>query len=116
VGSVVPSHGPALADGESLLLRTIAHRQMREAQLLVVLAQRGDRGAYPIDLVPTLYPEIPALFYPLAARQILAHLLKLEVEGRVVRIGGGTGVPGQPVYLPAAGSSPLPEAAFRCTH
>jgi ribonuclease/clavin/mitogillin len=113
VGSVVPSHGPAAEDGEGLLLGTIAHRLRREEQLLGVIAGLGERGAYPIDLVPDLYPEVPVMFHPLAARQLLAHLLKLESEGRVARIGGGTGVPGSPVYLASAGASSIPDAAFR---
>lgn len=113
VGSVVPAHGPAIEDGEALLLEYIAHRQLREEQLSAALRACPDQTAYPIELVPTIYPEVPALFHPLAARQILAHLLKLEVEGKVARLGGGTGVPGQPVYMPSAGTEPAPEAAFR---
>ena len=115
VGVVVPAHGPAANDGESLLLKTIAHRLMREEQLLEVLGPQGPQGAYPIDLVPTIYPEVPAMFHPLAARQVLAHLLKLEAEGRAVRLGGGRGVPGQPVYLPSAVAAALPDAAFALT-
>jgi glyoxylase-like metal-dependent hydrolase (beta-lactamase superfamily II) len=112
VGVVVPAHGPAAEDGESLLLGTIAHRLMREDQLVEVLGQRGQQGVYPIDLVPTIYPEVPVMFHPLAARQVLAHLLKLEAEGRAFRPGGGRGVPGQPVYLPSAPGTAVPDAAF----
>ena len=113
VGSLVPSHGPAIADGEGLLLHYIAHRKMREDQLLTELETRGNAGAYPIDLVPTIYPEVPPIFHPLAARQVLAHLLKLEGEGRAARIGTAAGVPGQPVYMPAPGFTASPELAFR---
>jgi glyoxylase-like metal-dependent hydrolase (beta-lactamase superfamily II) len=112
VGTVVPAHGPAAEDGESLLLGTIAHRLMREDQLVEVLGQRGPEGAYSIDLVPIIYPEVPAMFHPLAARQVLAHLLKLEAEGRAFRPGGGRGVPGQPVYLPSGSGTAVPDAAF----
>ena len=113
LGSVIPAHGPAIEEGEELLLSYIAHRKMREEQLGEALRTQGVKGAYPIDLVPLLYPEVPPMFHPLAARQVLAHLLKLESEGRVARVGGGRGVPGQPVYM-ASGSkiSPIPEAAF----
>ena len=112
VGSIIPSHGPVIERGEELLLRYIAHRQMREEQLAAALAQRGRSGAYPIDLVPTIYPEVPALFHPLAARQVLAHLLKLEGEGRAGRIGDGSSVPGQPVYMSSNSGSATPEVAF----
>jgi ribonuclease/clavin/mitogillin len=97
-GAIVPSHGPAIADGEGKLLEYIAHRQMREDQLLAELGRRSGR---PIELVPALYPEVPALFHPLAARQVLAHLLKLEAEGRVDRPDGSRGVPGAPIYMSA---------------
>jgi glyoxylase-like metal-dependent hydrolase (beta-lactamase superfamily II) len=113
IGSVVPAHGPTIHDGEELLLSYIAHRQMREQQIEEALAGRADRSGYPIELVQDVYPEVPAIFHPLAARQVLAHLLKLEAEGRVDRVGGGVGVPGQPLYMPAAGASASPEVAFR---
>jgi ribonuclease/clavin/mitogillin len=113
VSSIIPSHGPAIADGEALLLSYIAHRKTREEEVIATLDQRGERGAYPIELVPAIYPEVPSLFHALAARQVLAHLLKLEDEGRVARIGSSTGVPGQPVYMPSS-SVPAPaEVAFR---
>ena len=101
VGAVVPAHGPAILEGERLLLDTIAHRQRREEQLARALEARGTRGARPIDLVPGVYPEVPAVFHPLAARQVLAHFRKFEAEGRVLRPDGSTGAPGAPVYLSA---------------
>ena len=113
VSSIIPSHGPAIVEGEALLLSYIAHRQSREEEVMAMLQLRGERGAYPIDLVPAIYPEVPTLFHALAARQVLAHLLKLENEGRVARIGGGTGVPGQPVYMPTRSVPASSEVAFR---
>ena len=98
VGAVVPSHGPAIVSGEDKLLEYIAHRQMREEQLLTAL---GEREGRPLDLVPVIYPDVPTIFHPLASRQVLAHLLKLEGEGRVERPDGSTGVPGAPVYMSA---------------
>ena len=110
---MIPAHGPAIDDGEGLLLRYIAHRMAREEQVLSALRTAPVDGVYPIDVVPGLYPEVPGLFHPLAARQVLAHLLKLEAEGKVERVGGGSAVPGQPIYMPAAGTVAAPEAAFR---
>ncbi|MCO4771194.1 MAG: MBL fold metallo-hydrolase [Deltaproteobacteria bacterium] len=97
-GTLIPSHGGAIAAGEEKLLEYIAHRKMREDQLLAALAKREGR---PLDLVPILYPEVPTMFHPLASRQILAHLLKLESEGQVERPDGSSGVPGSPIYLSA---------------
>lgn len=112
-GTLIPSHGPSIEEGEEKLLEYIAHRQMREQQLVDALGRRPGR---PIELVPLLYPEIPTFFHPLASRQLLAHLLKLEAEGVVLRPDGSTGVPGAPIYLSAdtAGwTAALPVFALR---
>lgn len=113
VGSVIPAHGPHRDDGETQILELIGHREQREAQIFEVLAGQPDRQARSLDLAAVIYPEIPAMFYPLAARQILAHLLKLEAEGKVDRPDGSRGVPGTPVYMAAWGAPAAPEPAFR---
>lgn len=109
VGAIVPAHGPLIADGEAKLIEYIAHRMEREEEIARAL-RAGP--AKPLDLVPGLYPEVPGMFHPLAARQVLAHLLKLEAEGRVDRPDGSTGVPGSPVYMSFEASA-APEVAFR---
>jgi hypothetical protein len=38
-------------------------------------------------LVPSAYPDVAPALYPLAARSLLAHLIKLEREGRARREG-----------------------------
>ncbi len=109
IGAIVPAHGPAIADGEAKLLEYIAHRMRREQQVIQALAARP---AKPIDLVPGVYPEVPVFFHPLASRQVLSHLLKLEAEGRVERPDGSTGVPGTPVYM-AFDNASRPDSEFR---
>ena len=101
-GTVIPAHGGAIVQGEDKLLEYIGHRQMREEQLIEVLHARPERCGRPIDLVPPIYPDVPPIFHPLAARQVLAHLLKLEQEGRVDRPDGSTGVPGASLYMSAS--------------
>lgn len=109
VGPLIPAHGPEIPDGEAKLLEYIAHRAAREDQVLAELGKHAH--AHAIDLIPSMYPEIPGYWHPLAARQVLAHLLKLEAEGRVVRMDATTGAPGTPVYMAAGGGQP--DAAFR---
>ncbi len=99
---IIPAHGAAIAAGEDKLLEYIGHRQMREEQLVNTLSARPERSGRPIDLVPTIYPDVPPMFHPLAARQVLAHLLKLEQEGTMERPDGSTGAPGVPVYMAAS--------------
>jgi glyoxylase-like metal-dependent hydrolase (beta-lactamase superfamily II) len=78
--TIHPGHGPVALDAMGKLDEYLAHRQMREEQVLAGLAE-GART--PEELVPEIYGEYPAELHPLAARSVLAHLLKLETEGRV---------------------------------
>ncbi len=65
-----------------------------------------------MDLVPSIYPEVPPVFHPLAERQVLAHLLKLVEEGRVQRNDGRNDAPGTPVYMSAAAVGASVEVEF----
>lgn len=81
---LVPSHGAVIEDPGTLLGWYVQHRLQREAQVLDAL------GAEPEGLeilVQRAYPEVPPIIYPLAARSLLAHLIKLGDEGRAQRVG-----------------------------
>lgn len=79
-----PAHGPPIGDPAGLAREYVAHRLMREAKVLRAV----EAGAGPLeDLVPRAYDDTPPFLYPLAARSLLAHLHKLEEEGRVAREG-----------------------------
>lgn len=80
--TIYPGHGPVVLDALGKLDEYLAHRQMREEQVLAGLAG-GPRT--PEELVPGIYGDYPVELHPLAARSVLAHLLKLEAEGRVAR-------------------------------
>ena len=80
--TIYPGHGPVVFDAIGKLDEYLAHRAMREEQVLEGLA---DGAHSPEELVPAIYGEYPAELYPLAARSVLAHLIKLEGEGRVER-------------------------------
>jgi len=79
-----PGHGPIVPDGAAKLREYLAHRKERERQ---VLAGLEDGPKTPPELVPDIYADHPVEIHPAASRSVLAHLLKLEAEGRVVRIG-----------------------------
>jgi glyoxylase-like metal-dependent hydrolase (beta-lactamase superfamily II) len=81
-----PGHGPAAWDAMAKLDEYVEHRRLREKHVLDGLAD-GPRS--PEDLVPRIYAGYPEDLYPAAARSVLAHLLKLEREGRVRRAGRG---------------------------
>jgi glyoxylase-like metal-dependent hydrolase (beta-lactamase superfamily II) len=79
-----PGHGPVVWDGRARLREYLRHREERERQVLAGLAA-GPRS--PADLVPTIYADHDPVLHGPAARSVLAHLLKLEAEGRVRRVG-----------------------------
>ena len=85
VRTIYPAHGPAVPDGPAKLAEYRAHRLAREAQ--VVAALSANAGAAPLELVPAVYTDVPAEMFPIAARSVLAILLKLEQEGRARRTG-----------------------------
>jgi glyoxylase-like metal-dependent hydrolase (beta-lactamase superfamily II) len=85
LGEILPGHGPVIEDGPALLRTYVAHRLLRERQILEQLA----RGPSTITgLVPAVYADVDVALYPMASRSVLAHLLKLEREGRVHRAEG----------------------------
>ncbi|MGH2723092.1 MAG: MBL fold metallo-hydrolase [Actinomycetota bacterium] len=83
--TIYPGHGPVVFDATRRLEQYLAHRAAREEQVLAAL--KAGRST-PQEMVPEVYgSEIPPSMHPVAARSVLAHLLKLEREGRVSRAG-----------------------------
>jgi glyoxylase-like metal-dependent hydrolase (beta-lactamase superfamily II) len=80
--TIFPGHGPVVLDAIAKLDEYLEHRAMREEQ---VLAGLSDGPHTPEELVPAIYDDHPNELHALAARSVLAHLLKLEAEGRVER-------------------------------
>jgi glyoxylase-like metal-dependent hydrolase (beta-lactamase superfamily II) len=77
---IFPAHGPTIEDGPAKLREYLDHRTMREQQVLDGLRRSGP--ATPAQLVPHIYQDVPIWAHPLAARSVLAHLIKLRDEGR----------------------------------
>jgi glyoxylase-like metal-dependent hydrolase (beta-lactamase superfamily II) len=81
---LLPAHGPIIEDPTSVLRGYILHRRRREEQIVAALAQ-ADRT--PDSLVPIVYPGLKDHLAEVVRETILAHLLKLEREGRAARRG-----------------------------
>ncbi|HET9062777.1 MAG TPA: MBL fold metallo-hydrolase, partial [Candidatus Binatia bacterium] len=79
-----PAHGPAIRDPYGKINEYLAHRALREQQILEGLAA-GLRAVS--DLVRRIYVDIPEWLYAAAGVSVEAHLRKLEKEGVVVRTG-----------------------------
>jgi glyoxylase-like metal-dependent hydrolase (beta-lactamase superfamily II) len=77
-----PGHGPILPAPQALVRELLAHRQMREATILEAVRTQDWTVA---DLADHLYHKTDFRLKIAAQRNVLAHLLKLEHEGRVVQ-------------------------------
>jgi glyoxylase-like metal-dependent hydrolase (beta-lactamase superfamily II) len=77
--TIHPGHGPLVLDAVAKLDEYLEHRQDREREVLEAF---GARARSIEEVVPEIYADHPVELHVLAARSILAHLLKLEVEGR----------------------------------
>ncbi len=80
----LPGHGPALSDPQPYVRDLLAHRIARENAIAAALAQ-GPADTH--ALMEALYSKLDPMLRRAAERNVLAHLLKLESEGRVLRDG-----------------------------
>jgi glyoxylase-like metal-dependent hydrolase (beta-lactamase superfamily II) len=76
-----PTHGPAIPDPQNFVRAYIAHRHMRETQILEQLAAGVHKIA---DMIPVLYAETDPRLHPAAAMSVYAHLEGLVETGRAV--------------------------------
>jgi glyoxylase-like metal-dependent hydrolase (beta-lactamase superfamily II) len=85
---LAPGHGFLVADPPAVMDALIAHRLRREAKVQAALdATRADGPQGLEQLLPRVYDDVPAALHGVAARSLLAHLLKLQAEGRAVAAG-----------------------------
>ncbi|MGE0041040.1 MAG: MBL fold metallo-hydrolase [Vicinamibacterales bacterium] len=78
---LLPAHGPAIEEPERLIDEYVAHRRMREAQVLEALAD----GLATVDaIVARIYPGLQPALVGMAGESVRAHLQKLADEGRAV--------------------------------
>ena len=80
----LPAHGPVIDDPAALIHQYVQHRAVRERQVLEAL----ESGASTVDAITSkIYPAISPELLAMARESALAHLMKLESEGRVSRDG-----------------------------
>ena len=76
--TLFPGHGPTLLNPTGKFAQYRDHRLWREGKILEAWRQ-GIRE--PVDMLPTVYADVPPIAHPLAVRQILAHLERLRASG-----------------------------------
>jgi len=83
VTRIAPGHGTVIEDAQAEVARIIEHRLQREAK---VVERLQHAGRVTIDvLVTSVYDDVDPRLHPVAKGSLLAHLLKLEAEGRAAR-------------------------------
>jgi glyoxylase-like metal-dependent hydrolase (beta-lactamase superfamily II) len=80
VARICPGHGDVIDDPTAVLDEYVAHRKMRERQILKLL--KAKPATIP-KIVSTLYTDTPEGLIEMARHQVHAHLLKLKAEGKV---------------------------------
>ena len=80
-----PTHGSPIANPKAWLGELIAHRRMREGQIVAALAESPQSVQ---TLMQKLYPGIEPALRPAAGQQIAAHLQHLQSSGRAVPENG----------------------------
>ncbi|HSP99959.1 MAG TPA: MBL fold metallo-hydrolase [Candidatus Dormibacteraeota bacterium] len=84
VAVIYPAHGPAIHTPRQKIESYLAHRALRDQQILDGLAG----GPQPVaSLVRRIYVDVPEFLHAAAAMSVNAHLRKLEREGVVQRAG-----------------------------
>jgi glyoxylase-like metal-dependent hydrolase (beta-lactamase superfamily II) len=83
VTRIAPGHGTVIADAQSEVARLIAHRLQREAKVVERLRRAG-RATIDV-LVTSVYDDVDPRLHPVAKGSLLAHLLKLQADGRAAR-------------------------------
>lgn len=77
----LPGHGDLITDPDARLDWLVRHRREREGQIIAALSG-GERTIG--EIVRLAYADTPRSLWPAAARNVLAHLLMLYEDGRIV--------------------------------
>jgi glyoxylase-like metal-dependent hydrolase (beta-lactamase superfamily II) len=85
ISEIVPAHGPTIPDAQAKIAEYIAHRMLREQQVIQALEVLPPGVTIP-EIVPQIYVDVDPKLYPIAAWSVEAHLIKLEREGLVERL------------------------------
>ncbi|MGQ0848023.1 MAG: MBL fold metallo-hydrolase [Actinomycetota bacterium] len=85
---VFPGHGEEVEEPQAIIDWYLAHRLQREREIIeAIKAGAGDVR----EIVAIVYREVARALHPLAAQTVIAHLNKLEEEGRLIHEGQRVG-------------------------
>lgn len=78
---IYPAHGPVIRNPHEKIRQYIAHRELRDRQIVGALK---DGPLEVMAIVKRIYTDVPVYLHPAAARSVHSHLKKLSGEGVVV--------------------------------
>ncbi len=81
---IYPAHGPAIREPHKKVREYIAHRELRDQQILSGL---GEGPTTTADLVAKIYVDVPEFLHPAAAVSVDAHLRRMLGTGIAERDG-----------------------------
>ncbi len=77
---LAPGHGELIKTPGNVIDWIIEHRLEREEKVMAAVQASPELTLH--ELVPHVYKDVPVKLHPPAERSLLAHLLKLEEDGR----------------------------------
>lgn len=81
--ALAPAHGRVMTQPLQIIETLLRHRLRREQKILRALASQD--AALPLEaLARQVYDDVPVHLLPLACKTLLAHLLKLQEDGRAM--------------------------------
>ncbi|XP_013181284.1 PREDICTED: beta-lactamase-like protein 2 homolog [Papilio xuthus] len=83
---IYPGHGNIVEDPIEKIEYYIAHRNLRENQILETLKENANKQLTEMDLVRIIYTETPEHLWPAAAYNVNHHLKKLTKENKLKEI------------------------------
>ncbi len=75
-----PGHGPEIPNPDEFLKAYLAHRQMRNTQILTCLQ---NEISHIKDMIPAIYPDLDPRLIPAACISVLSHLIDLVEKEQV---------------------------------
>ena len=79
---VAPGHGELIHDCRGEVEKLVRHRLMREAKVSAALDTRPQSLD---ELVVNVYDDVDPMMHEWAKLSLLAHLIKLEGEGKILK-------------------------------
>ena len=78
-----PGHGEFMLEPSKTIQSIIRHRLSRESKVLRCIENNNDQDID--ELLLSVYDDVPDILHPIARMSLLAHLIKLEGDGKILQ-------------------------------